>query len=543
MVRIDDPRSPNSYLLKISFKRWGKLWTPGNVRLYAMDEARRREKRDYLVGAVIRGIPLPTVARKHLSGKRYYMKNALAERRRPSEHGPTSFVVECYNPGNRTIDMSLTMRPKPGSSKVPLQRLLQLKPGFVRIHISIDEIPASLLSAPFEIELTPNEIDDGATLFFGVLDFVRELRDRQDTALTGPTGHQASNRNGDGKRDGTKVKCVIWDLDNTLWEGTFVEDGAAGLRLRTELVEVINGLDQRGILQSVASKNSFDEVWPVVSGFGLADFFLYPQVSWGPKSAAVAAIARQLNIGLDGLLFIDDSSFELEQVRTALPDVRVLPASEAPRLLERPDCDVPVTEEASSRRKLYQQDSVRQQYASEFDGDYMAFLRDCQLELKLKPLSLSNLERVHELTQRTNQMNFSGTRYDRDVLAGIVGSEHLDTYVLECRDRFGSYGIVGFSIVDRREPRMTDLMFSCRVQSKRVEHAFLSYLFQRYSSSTNGDFWANYRRTPRNAPSGQVFADMGMEEVETRDGVTSLIFRRGRPAVDDHIVAITTESA
>ena len=90
---------------------------------------------------------------------------------------------------------------------------------------------------------------------------------------------------------------------------------------------------------------------------------------------------------------------------------------------------------------------------------------------------------------------------------------------------------------------MTDLMFSCRVQSKRVEHAFLTYLFQRYSSSTDGEFWANYRKTSRNAASGRVFADVGMEEVDTRDGVTSLVLRQGRAPSDDGIVTISTESA
>ena len=117
-------------------------------------------------------------------------------------------------------------------------------------------------------------------------------------------------------------------------------------------------------------------------------------------------------------------------------------------------------------------------------------------------------------------------------------SPHLDTYVLSCEDRFGSYGIVGFSIVDNREPRMTDLMFSCRIQSKRVEHAFLSYILRKHGAESENDFWSDYRKTPRNAPSGQVFADMGMEEVDVRGGVTSLVFRKGRQIPDDAIIKI-----
>jgi FkbH-like protein len=523
MVRVNHPRSPNSYLLKIRFKRWGKLWSPGNVRLYSPEEAARRERRDYLVGTGIFHFPLPTLVRKQVAGKRYYMKNALAQRRGRSEQSPTAFVIECYNPDDRVVRASLTMRPTSGRSKVPLQRLIELTPGFVRIRIPAHEIPQALLTEPFDVELTPNDIEDGTTLYFGVIDFIRETA-AQEVSPAVPNAK--------------KVKCVVWDLDNTLWNGTLVEDGAESLRLKAEIVGVIHELDRRGILQSVASKNNYQDVWPVVSAFGLNDYFLYPQVSWGPKSAAIEAIAKKLNIGLDTLLFIDDSPFELEQVRSACPDVRVVPASEAVRVPERADCNVPVTEEAASRRKLYQQDSLRQELAAEFDGDYLAFLRDCRLELTIRRLSPANLERVHELTQRTNQMNFSGNKYDRHVLEQLITAEHLDTYVLECRDRFGSYGIIGFSIVDRREPRMTDLMFSCRVQSKRIEHAFLTYLFKYYRSLTDAEFRADYRKTPRNAASGQVFADLGMEEVDIEDGVTRLALNKDRPILVDEIVNI-----
>jgi FkbH-like protein len=150
-----------------------------------------------------------------------------------------------------------------------------------------------------------------------------------------------------------------------------------------------------------------------------------------------------------------------------------------------------------------------------------------------------NLERVHELTQRTNQMNFSGNRYDRDVLKQILSTSYLDTYVLDVEDRFGTYGVVGFCIVDNRVPLMTDLMFSCRIQSKRVEHAFLAYLVKKYIAETGREFWANYRKTPRNAPSGQVFSDLGMQESENNGGISRLIFPKDRAVPDDGVVKIS----
>jgi FkbH-like protein len=187
---------------------------------------------------------------------------------------------------------------------------------------------------------------------------------------------------------------------------------------------------------------------------------------------------------------------------------------------------------------MYQVESERQNVAGNFADDYMAFLRHCDIRLNIHPMTEANLNRVHELTQRTNQMNFSGNRYEKSVLEKILSDSHLDTYVLEVEDRFGSYGVVGFSIVDNREPRMTDLMFSCRVQSKRVEHAFLAYVIRKYISLTGKDFQANYRKTPRNAPSGKAFADMMLEEIGTVDGVSHLVFPRSREVPDDGIIAV-----
>jgi predicted enzyme involved in methoxymalonyl-ACP biosynthesis len=88
---------------------------------------------------------------------------------------------------------------------------------------------------------------------------------------------------------------------------------------------------------------------------------------------------------------------------------------------------------------------------------------------------------------------------------------------------------------------MTDLMFSCRVQSKRVEHAFLAYIMRTYIRESGKDFWANYRKTPRNAPSGKVFADLGMEEVGTADGVTSLVFPKDREVPEDGLIRIVAQ--
>jgi FkbH-like protein len=528
MVRIDCPEALNSYVLRISFKRWGKLWTPGNIHLRSVEKALAIERRDYRIGTFLYQLPVPVSVKGIVTGKRYSLKKRLAYRTTTSELHPSSFLMECYNPATRTVPLSLTVRSINEKTRIPFQKLIELSPGFQRVRVPYPEIARVLdLTAPFNVELIPNDDINDVTLFFGLMDFVREIT--------------APNTNSEAKTENQPkaVKCVVWDLDNTLWDGILVEDGPEKLRLKAGIRRVIEECDQRGILQSVASKNNSDEALAVLKKFELDEYFLSPQISWRPKSDAVQAIAHQLNIGLDSLLFVDDSEFELQQVGIALPDVRTMNARGYMEILDLEECQVPVTAESRDRRKMYRVETERRGAAESFADDYVAFLRHCDIRMNIRPMIEENLERVHELTQRTNQMNFSGNRYDRRVLKQILSTPYLDTYVLDVEDRFGSYGVVGFCIVDNRVPLMTDLMFSCRIQSKRVEHAFLAFLICKYVAKTGMDFWANYRKTPRNAPSGQVFSDIGMQESENQSGVSRLMFPKDRAVLDDGVVRIT----
>ena len=523
MVRVECPEAPNSYLLKIRFKRWGKLWSPGTVRLHGTVHAEQLERRDYRIGSLLYQLPAPSRMRSAVAGMRYGFKKKGASRPTESETLPSCLLLEIYNPQDHDIQLSLTLRPVGDKSVMAFQMLVELTPGFHRVRVPVSEISQMIdVRAPFNIELIPNGVDDGTALYFGLLEFVREVRTPEPKTK--------------------KIKCVVWDLDNTLWDGVLIEDGASNVQLKPEITQIIQTLDARGILQSIVSKNNHDDAMQVLKQFEIAEYFLCPQISWQPKSEGIAAIARQLNIGRESLLFIDDSTFELEEVGAVYPEVHRLDAQRYRELSDMAECQGPVTAESRERRKMYQVEAKRQVMAQGFGTDYLAFLRHCEIRLTIQPMTEENLARVHELTQRTNQMNFSGNRYNRDTLKRILSTPHLETYVLSCEDRFGSYGIAGFGIVDSREPRMTDLMFSCRIQSKRIEHAFLAHIMQKHISEQGKDFFADYRKTPRNAPSGKVFADLGMDEVGVADGITSLIFPADRTIPDDGVIAIAVQA-
>lgn len=176
------------------------------------------------------------------------------------------------------------------------------------------------------------------------------------------------------------VKCVVWDLDDTLWNGTLLEGGVKGLQ--TEVLEVIRALDRRGILQSIASKNEHAPALAQLEALGIAEYFLYPQINWGPKSASIERIAKDLNIGIDTLAFIDDQTFELDEVRFALPQVMCIPATEIGAVLARSEF-IPrfITEDSGRRRAMYMADITRNKVGEHFNGPQDAFLASLDMRL------------------------------------------------------------------------------------------------------------------------------------------------------------------
>lgn len=529
MVRVDHKDGLSPYLLKIQFKQWGKLWTGGNVHLHSLSTAEKRELVNIATGAVGRNLPLPTSIKPRVLRKINHLRKQSAENGVRNEEVPDYFLLECYNPNPRTITLTLTFRPGLRTEPRALHKRITICPGYTCAKTPFDEIAQCVeTNRPFEIEIIPNDCAD-AVLYFGLLDFVKERP------------HEANN--GKPAAKPAQLKCIVWDLDNTLWNGILIEDGADNIQIRQGVLDVIIETDKRGILHSISSKNNYEEAMRVLRRFGIDGYFLYPQILWQPKSKSIVQIAHLLNIGADTLAFVDDQQFEREEVRAVLPQVLTIDAADYSDIPKRPECQVPVTTESENRRLMYRQQEERKTANETYKGSYVEFLKDCRIEVGMHSLDNANLERVYELAQRTNQLNFSGNRYHKDQLAEIIESTLLETYVIDCADRFGNYGIVGFAVVDAREPRLLDLMFSCRIQGKRVEHAVLASLLNRFVVGKGQDFHANYRRTPKNAPGGKVFEDMGFERIGEDSGISSLVFRYGREIPDDRIFKIKMAGA
>jgi len=308
-----------------------------------------------------------------------------------------------------------------------------------------------------------------------------------------------------------KVKCVAWDLDNTLWKGILAEDGSANLAARSDALGLIKKLDEKGIIQTIVSKNNYSDAWAVIERLGLSDYFLYPAINWQPKSANLRDIARKLNINADTFAVIDDSPFERAEVQSALPEARIYSDQQIGELLAYPEFDVPVTEASRKRRASYQTELKRQQELESFGGDYEAFLRSCHMNLRLfVPREDEPIRRCYELIQRANQLNLSGKRYTEEEFRRLLARPDVLCVAMGCRDRFGEYGIVGFASVDEapQNPVLKDFVLSCRVAQKHVEHTFLQWLAVRESAQGKRVLSAELVRTERNKPLLQVFDDL-----------------------------------
>ncbi len=310
-----------------------------------------------------------------------------------------------------------------------------------------------------------------------------------------------------------KIKALVVDLDNTLWDGIVLEDPEATYELKPGIRDVLLELDRRGILLSIASKNNPADVRPILERQGIWDLFLHPQIGWQAKSASIESAVRKLNIGMDTVAFIDDSEFERAEVGETLPSVRVYDAALFPRIAQRVEFNVPVTEESQGRRKLYLEEQDRNAEFEHSTRDYGEFLVSCRIRVILETPGGKSMERVQELVQRTNQLNFSGNRYTRQDLCRILEDQDVISVVMRSVDRFGSYGIIGFSVlkIEDRSIEMKDLMLSCRIQGKQIEHAFLSCLVDEAARNGFERVICNYHRTPRNAAAAKVFEEMAFK--------------------------------
>lgn len=294
------------------------------------------------------------------------------------------------------------------------------------------------------------------------------------------------------------VKCLVWDLDNTVWDGTLLED--PNVDLFPGIREVITELDSRGVLHSISSKNDYDLAWTHLEKLGLAEYFVHPQIGWGRKSDAVKEIAERLNFAQTAVAFIDDLPTERAEVEYGAPDIRVFPADQALALPGLPEFSPEVvTVDARRRRQMYQASFRRDAEKDNFNGPDEDFLRTLDLVMEIKRADEDDLSRVEELTLRTSQMNATGVHYSDETLRGLLVDPDHEVLTVTLTDRFGPHGAVGVILLERHPGlwHLKLLATSCRVVTFGAGAVILNWLIDQAAKS-EAHLVADFRPTDRN---------------------------------------------
>jgi FkbH-like protein len=335
---------------------------------------------------------------------------------------------------------------------------------------------------------------------------------------------------------GRVAKCVVVDLDNTLWGGVIGEDGMDGIRLGEDhpgaayqdLQRALLDLHHRGILLAICSKNNPDDAWEVLNrhpGMKLQPkHFSATRINWFEKPANIREIAAELAIGLDSLAFLDDNPSERREMRSALPEVWVVHLPSDPMLFARAVRECALFERLSlsaedhQRSEMYQAQREREQLQQTIPSRE-DFLRSLQQEAEVEPVSKSTLARVAQLTNKTNQFNLTTRRRSEQEIAELCTSPAWNCFSLRVYDRFGDNGLVGVAITHRQEDccEIDTFLLSCRVIGRSVEAAFLSFLAcdarERGSSRLSG--W--FHPTKKNQPARDFYPTHGFA-MDIQDG-------------------------
>ncbi len=317
-----------------------------------------------------------------------------------------------------------------------------------------------------------------------------------------------------------KIKCVVWDLDNTIWNGVLIED--SNVTLLSGIKDKIEVLDQRGILQSIASKNDHDLAMSKLRELGLYEYFLYPQINWGTKSVSVKEIAKSINIGIDTLAFIDDQAFERDEVNFENPQVLCIDSANLEHLLDMPEMFPRfITEDSRNRRLLYMHDIERNTAEEKFEGPAEDFLASLDMVFTIAPAQEGDLERAEELTIRTHQLNSTGYTYSYEELNSFRRSERHKLFMATLDDKYGTYGKIGLMLIECLNDIWTIklLLMSCRVMSRGVGTIMLNYIMNE-AKKANKRLQAEFVPNDRNRMMLVTYSFAGFKEIQSNNGVT-----------------------
>ena len=333
---------------------------------------------------------------------------------------------------------------------------------------------------------------------------------------------------------GFQKKCLSIDLDNTVWEGILGEDGEESvydsLNSGTDfnnLWEYLASLLKGGVILCINSKNNENDVKQLFENRKLTlgwDDFIVKKINWLPKSHNIQTMAKELNIGADSIVHLDDSEFECEEILAGAPETTVVYSGDGPRvsvrlLTEGGYFDILThTADDSLRAQSYRSEQKRERVKSSYP-DINSFIRSLSLNLTVFEVRENDLDRISQLYLKTNQFNMTTIRYTKGELKKFSSASDKLLYGYSLEDKFGKYGIIGSYLIDVSESewRIDSFLMSCRAIGRKVEYELINKIVTDTSEGGVSKLIATYEKTPKNGFLEKFYDELGFERIKEAD--------------------------
>ena len=325
-------------------------------------------------------------------------------------------------------------------------------------------------------------------------------------------------------------KCLVLDCDNTLWGGIVAEDGIDKIKLDNyefpgkiffDFQQAVLSLQKQGVILTLCSKNNEKEVLEVFENHPHSvlqkNHFAATRINWEDKASNIISLSKELNLGLDSFVFVDDSPVECDFVKNTIPEITVIQVPSDlfryPQILFKEGLFdmLSVNEEDISRTIKYHEENRRKLFSENFEklDDY---LRSLELELLVKPVKDLDIPRIAQLTQKTNQFNLSVKRYTETDIKKLIHSDNHMIFSLTVKDKFGDYGLTGIFIAEKTASTgiIDTFLLSCRVLSRKIEYAAMSYCLNFLNKLWGINFWhTDYFETEKNEQVKKFLIEFG----------------------------------
>jgi len=331
---------------------------------------------------------------------------------------------------------------------------------------------------------------------------------------------------------GITKKCIVLDLDNTLWGGIIGEDGFDNIKLGdnpigrsfVEFQKRLLALNQRGIILAINSKNNFDDAIEVIKKHPnmilREDNFACVKINWDNKVTNLHKIAEELNIGLDSMVFFDDEPINQEYVRESLPGVLVIDLPKdssqyAQIITEMKEFDIlKITEEDTKRSDMYLGQKKRKELENKV-GDFNEFLKQMNIEVSVQKANSFSIPRISQLTLKTNQFNLTTKRYQEEEVSKFSSSDDKIVECVQVNDKFGDNGITGTYIIEKKNNEewiIDTFLLSCRIMGRGVEEMMMNQIIEKARLSGIKKIKGEFIPTAKNKPAENFYEDLGFSK-------------------------------